>query len=380
MPDPLRLPAYQLITRPKAWQNCLAQLKDQPIIGIDLEANSMYAYRERVCLAQISIPHQDFIVDPVALPNLDGLGEILANPQQEKIFHSAEYDLILLKREYDWEINNLFDTMWAARILGYPRVGLASLLEEIYHVTLNKRYQRANWCHRPLTEPQLVYAQADTHFLIRLRQHLAEQLTQNNQMAEATEIFIEHSRVHPNNNEFNPDSFWSISGATRLPPSSQAVLKALHVYRNQEAQQRNQPLFKIFSDRTLLELARNLPHQQSDLRLIHGMSSGQIHRYGQTILRIIRENEKGPSPRRPRRQPRLPDDVVTRYEKLHNWRKERGIARGVESDVIMSREALWAFARANPKTLAELEAVDALGPWRLRTYGADILQLLNEET
>ncbi|NIP22708.1 MAG: ribonuclease D, partial [Phycisphaerae bacterium] len=90
-----------------------------------------------VCLIQISIPGQDFIVDPIAGLDLAPFGALLEDPTVEKIFHAAEYDLILIKREFGWQLNNLFDTMWAARILGVKRVGLANMLEERYGAKLN---------------------------------------------------------------------------------------------------------------------------------------------------------------------------------------------------------------------------------------------------
>jgi ribonuclease D len=119
----VRLPPYQLITTTHDWQRCLSRLRQEKRLAIDLEANSLYAYQERICLIQISIPDHDYVVDPVAPLDLSGLGQIIQDPAVEKIFHAAEYDLILLKREHGWKLENLFDTMWAARILGYARVG-----------------------------------------------------------------------------------------------------------------------------------------------------------------------------------------------------------------------------------------------------------------
>ncbi|MCA9975364.1 MAG: hypothetical protein KC413_06425, partial [Anaerolineales bacterium] len=116
------LPPYQLVASPKQWQSCLTQLRQENRLGLDLEANSLYAYHESVCLIQISTRDQDFIIDPLHIPDLSGLGEIIANSNVEKVFHAAEYDLILMKRHYGWELHNLFDTMWAVRILGHKQM------------------------------------------------------------------------------------------------------------------------------------------------------------------------------------------------------------------------------------------------------------------
>ncbi len=373
------LPPYGFINTTDKWLACLQALGRQRRIAIDLEANSMYAYRERICLVQISTASEDFIVDPLAITDPEPLGALIQDPAIEKVFHSAEYDLKLLKREFGWQVRNLFDTMWAARILGIERVGLASLLADIYQVRLDKHFQRADWCRRPLSRGELAYAQADTHYLLGLRDHLAAQLEAGGYTEEAFEIFAEQSHVAVNSNHFDPDSFWSINGVKELDPQGKAILKALNEYRHQEAAARDKPLFKVLSDRTLVEMAHSRPHNLADLSRIHGMTPGQTQRYGRHILRIITEHEGTRAPARPKRAPKPADAVFNRYERLHIWRKERGRVRHVESDVILSREALWELANANPRTLPELEASGILGPFRLRTYGPELVRLLSEE-
>ncbi len=373
----MKLPPHQLISTPQGWHDCLQRLNVQPRLAIDLEANSMYAYRERVCLIQISIPQQDYIIDPLSDIDLGGLGDLLANHAVEKVFHAAEYDLRLVKREYSWELNNLFDTMWAARILGYERYGLASMLEELYGIKLNKRHQKSNWCKRPLSPAQLTYAQHDTHFLLRLRDQLAQELKEQDCLEEAHEIFGEQTQVEPNNNHFSPDSFWSIHGVYDLTSQQQAILKALNIYRDSEAQQRNRPLFKILHDRTLLELAQETPRSFSQMQEISGMTWGQIRRYGRGILDAIAEGANNPPPKQPKRPKRPPDRVLQRYEILHNWRKERARKRGVESDVIISRQTLWEIAEKKPTCQADLAALDTLGAWRRQAYGQEILEVLS---
>ncbi|HSM56980.1 MAG TPA: HRDC domain-containing protein [Candidatus Sulfomarinibacteraceae bacterium] len=372
------LPPYRHVRSAAAWTRCLRRLQVEPRIAVDLEANSMYAYQEQVCLIQISIPGQDYIVDPLADIDLGQFGALIEDESVEKVFHAAEYDLILMKREFGWELRNLFDTMWAARILGYERIGLANILEDIYQVSLNKRFQRANWCKRPLSKAQLAYAQADTHYLLGLRDYFAEALEQAGRMVEAQEIFAEQSIIAVPDISFDPDGFWSINGVHRLPAHSKAALQALYLYRDKEARRRDQPHFKILHDKTLLELAQELPEHKGALQNVRGMSRGQISRYGDEILRIVRETRDAPAPRRPRQPPRPPEDVLGRYERLHTWRKERGQARGVESDVIVSRDALWEIARLNPQTREELARVQNLGPWRLEEYGDEILSVLAE--
>src|SRR5512135_3627377 len=132
------------IERPAALARLLDSLLQEPIIGVDTESNSLFAYQEQVCLIQFSTEMEDYLVDPLVLNNLSVLEPVFASPAIEKVFHAGEYDLICLKRDFGFTFNNLFDTMLAARILGRPAIGLAAILEEEFGLQLDKRYQRAN--------------------------------------------------------------------------------------------------------------------------------------------------------------------------------------------------------------------------------------------
>ncbi|HSH03275.1 MAG TPA: HRDC domain-containing protein [Anaerolineae bacterium] len=368
---------YQLITTTHDWHACLTHLEQVPRLAIDLESNSMFAYQEEVCLIQISTTDHDFIVDPLANISIEHLGPIINNPDQEKILHAAEYDLMLMQSQYGWQLNNLFDTMWAARILGHTHIGLANVLKNEYGLTISKKYQRSNWSARPLSDAQLAYAQRDTHYLIPLRHRLNQELEEKGFKEEAEEIFEQQTHVKNTLKQFHPDDFWNAHGVRRLSASSQAILKELFLFRDREAQHRDRPPFKIFGDKTLLAIAQQQPDQLHELENIKGMSKSQLRRYGRRLLAIVHQHRHSPAPKRPRYTPRPPEDVYHRYELLHTWRKERAKERGVESDVILNRDTLWAIAHACPTTLTDLEAINGLGPYRRRTYGQEILDLLH---
>lgn len=372
------LPPFRYIADENAWAACLPDLRAAPRLAIDLEANSMFAYRERVCLIQISTETTDYIIDPTQPIDLSGLGEIIADAAVEKVFHAAEYDLILMRRDYGWHLENLFDTMWAARILGYSKMGLANLLEKFYGVRTSKRFQKANWCRRPLSTAELAYAQMDTHYLLPMRDRLAAELEAGGHAQEAAETFGEQANVKLPNNDFDPDGYWFMNGTFDLKPEQQAALKELYLFRDREAKRRNIPHFKIMGDRTLIETAASMPERLIDMNDIHGMSERQLQHYGRAILDLIAEARRSPPPQPPKRTPRPPDHVLNLYDRLHRWRKARAQARGVESDVIVSRDSLWAMAHANPQSMEELIALDTLGPWRLRTYGNELLNLITQ--
>ncbi len=370
------LGTFILVDDSVGWKACLKDLQKQKRFAVDIEANSLYAYREKICLIQISTENSDYIVDPLADFALDGLGQLLFDPSKEKVFHASEYDLILLKREYDWDVNNLFDTMWAARILGYKNMGLAWFLQEFYGLTLSKKYQKANWAARPLTFPQLEYAQNDTSFLLRLRDFFYGALEKAGHLEEALEIFTNESRVRVPDRQFDPDAFWSIRGARDLKPRNQAVLRELFLLREEEARERNIPPFKVINNQVLILLAEAAPKNMKELREFKGLSARAYRSLAQRILDAIDAGHKAsvPKQRTVRRNNHSFDpEVSDRYERLVQWRKQYAQQRGVESDVILTRQAMWEIAQTNPRSLEALSDISSLGPKRLEILGECIL-------
>lgn len=366
-----------LVADPASLDALARALAAQPIVAVDTESNSMHAYRERVCLVQFSVPDADFIVDPMAVRDLSPLATLFANPAQQKIFHAAEYDIVCLRRDYGFEFVNLFDTMSAARTLGWPQVGLASILDTRFGVTMNKKFQRADWKRRPLTPEQLDYARLDTHHLIALRELQLQALTEAGRWPEAEEEFERLARLRADPDNAGPDAaaFWRVKGARELTPAQAAVLQALFAWREQQAERIDRPPFKVMGEATLMDIVRRRPRRADDLQGIPGLTPDQIQRHARAVLQAIEQGLGAPAPRPPQIE-REPDEIRDRYDRLHTWRKNRAKARGVESDVILPRTALWDLARRPPSTRDDLAQIADFGPWRRQTYGEEILTLL----
>lgn len=370
------LPPATIVDTDAALNKLVARLIHDPQIAIDTESNSLHAYRERICLFQISTRNEDFIVDPLSIGDMQPLGELMANSQIEKIFHAAEYDIMCMKRDYGFTVVNLFDTMLAARVCGRKAVGLGSLLEEHAGIVVDKKHQRDDWGQRPLPRESLLYAQMDTHFLHMLRDKLYAELVEANRVIEAMEAFEELRYVPAADNHFDPNGYWKIGQTADLSRRQMAILRELYILRDKMAAERDRPPFKVFSDKTLIAIAEAAPRRIKQLEVLEGMTEGQVRRYGKQVLLAVEVGLNSKLPEPPARPPRAEQDVFNRYMALHNWRKERAILRGVESDVIISKETLWTLARKIPSTLTDLENVPGLGPWRLAEYGSDILDVI----
>ena len=370
-----------LVAGPDALAHLVAALAVAPVVAVDTESNSLHAYRERVCLIQISTSDADYIVDPIALPDLSALGPVMANPRQQKILHAAENDLVGLRRDFQFSFANIFDTMTAARTLGWPQVGLAPILNTHFGVTMDKKYQRADWKRRPLTPEQLEYARLDTHHLVALRDKQFDELTAAGRWPEAQEEFERLARGRDDQDVVSTPrpTFWRVKGAHDLSPQQAALLDALFTYREREADRLDRPPFKVLTEAILLELARRAPRHTEELRRVPGMTSDQTRRHTPALLRAIEQGLQAP-PQHASREAREPKDVRDRYDRLRTWRKERARARGVESDVIVPRATLHDLARRAPRTHHELATIKDFGPWRRDAYGDEILALLAAPT
>lgn len=377
--QPTTLPAPVWVARPADLRAMVADLTKYDQLAVDTESNSLYAYREQVCLIQFSTPDRDYLVDPLALTDLTPLAPIFANPACEKIFHAAEYDLICLKRDFGFEVCNIFDTMVAARILGRSEVGLGAILENEFGIHLNKRYQRANWGQRPLPADLLAYARLDTRYLLPLRNTLAAELQQTGRWELAQEDFRRACHVTlPNGNQENHLCL-RISGAHDLDPRQLAILNELCAYREERAAAANVPPFKILDNRRLILLAQTAPRTRQELAQTHALTERQLERHANGILTAIQRGLASPPYKKPPRQPRPDQRFLDRLNNLREWRKHTGAKMGLDSDVILPKDILETIAQADPRTHTDLAALMAKTPWRLEHFGNQILSVLQSD-
>jgi ribonuclease D len=371
LPDPI------MITRTEALEQLVNQLASEPILAVDTESNSLYAYQEQVCLIQFSTPKDDFLVDPLALEDLAPLEEVFANPEIEKIFHAAEYDVISLKRDYHFEFENLFDTMVAARILGWEQVGLGSILKGEFGVALNKRFQRANWGKRPIPPEMMNYARLDTHYLIPLRYRLKSELVSKKRWPVAEEDFDRLRYVNGRDPHDQPEPCWRVRGAYDLDPQQAAVLLELCRYRTQVAKSINRPVFKVISDKSLLAIAETCPRSTKELQNMSALSKKQFHRHGEGLLKAVKSGI-GANPVYPPRSPKPDEQYLARMDALRSWRKKTARGVQVKSDVILPRDVMYEIVARDPNSRQELAEIMQQVPWRFDKYADQILATLSD--
>ncbi len=368
LPPPVWVNSKQLL------QNMMDDLVTQSRVAVDTESNSLHAFREQVCLIQISSTSVDYLIDPLVLKDLSLIAPIFSNPGVEKVFHAAEYDLVCLRRDFNFSFTNLFDTMQAARILGYAAVGLDRLLGDKFKIQTDKRHQKADWAARPLTKEQIQYACLDTHYLFDLRDVLEKELREKGRLEFAKEDFVRACLVDELKQKGNGESWERFSGRKDISLRDLTILAKLCKWRDTEAERLNRPLYKVIKDDALIMLAKTQAQEKVDLSA-SGLSEKQINLWGAGVLTAIRHGMDAKLVER--KQAEAKDDAfLRRLEKLKLWRKNLGLEIGVESDVILPKPYLSAIAENPPKDVNELKSIMKETPSRVEKYGAEILKVL----
>lgn len=355
-------------------------------VAIDTEANSMHAYRERTCILQVTAERQSAIVDVLAVEDLGPLRAALDRSDVEVVLHGGDYDITVLTRDHDFRFERVFDTMIAATLLGDERVGLASLVEDHFGQKLEKRFQRADWARRPLTEEQLDYLQRDTLYLPTLRAHYGERLRDADLEEEAAIEFRRLSERRGRAPVFDPESWRRIKGAGRLDGKGRAVLRALFLWREQQAERRDLPPFKVLGPKTLLEIAQRPPSAVRDPRDVPVLGQRERRRHGKALVKVLRAAlaaiERDDLPPKSVGERPAPEAVRVarakrdREERIKDWRRKEARRRGVPNAVVLPNPALSWLAESLPRAVDELAACPDIGPKRTERYGATWVELL----
>jgi ribonuclease D len=378
----------------------LAQrLAKSRVLGVDTEADSMYAYQEKVCLVQFTDDEGDVIVDPLAIGHMDPLKPIFEDRNIVKVYHGADYDVVSLRRDFGLRSRNLFDTLLAAQFIGLDRLGYADLVDRWFGHKLEKKYQRHDWSRRPLLEEHLDYARGDTHWLPALRAILRRKLLAAGRLEHHREECRLLEKRKWDRKSFDPDSFVRIKRQGELDEDGLHVLRALHAYRDRAAKKLDRPPYKVIGDDILVTLAHKMPETMAALERALPGKDALKRRHAKGLLDAILDglDDDRPLPKAHARRKKRSDDeddegdpkVAARLhgrhaervtEALKQWRNDL-VRRDPRHSpfTVASNGVLKTIARARPTTLEELEALPDVRAWQVRDHGEAILDVLERE-
>ena len=302
-------------------------------VAIDAERASGYRYSSRAYLIQLRREGSGTaMVDPIAFENLDSLQATLDGV--EWILHAATQDLACLA-EVGLRPSSLFDTELAGRLLGYPRVGLATLVETTLGMHLRKEHSAADWSRRPLPSSWLEYAALDVEALVELREVMANELEESGKDEWARQEF-DHLLGFTPTKRAEPwrrtSQLHRVRGRRAL-----AAVRALWETRNAIAEQRDVTPGRVLPDSAIIAAALSLPTDRASLLATSGFHGRGADRYSAKWMAALAEARDMPESELPQRGPRGDGPPVARA-----W---------AEKDPVAARRL--SAARANMSKLAE---------------------------
>lgn len=362
------------IDTPEALTSLCEQLRAHDWLTLDTEFLREKTYRPRLCLLQVANPDVIACIDPLALPSLEPLLDVLYDESITKVLHAAHQDLEIFFDMRGAVPVPIFDTQIAATLLGQgEQVGYGNLVKTVLGTNLEKAHARADWCQRPLDEAQLAYAADDVRYL---RDVFLSQLEQLNQLGRETWLAEDFAdMVDPARYDNPPELAWQrLKGANRLRGVQLAVLQQLAAWRETRAQQSNRPRRWILKDDVLLDLARHMPKNEGAMKRIRGLDDGTVKHSGAHILEAIARGKDTPKEDWPtiKQGPRLPAEQDSLVDVLMALLRELCREQAISPGAVAGRREL-------EKLIMGERDIPLLHGWRATVAGNKLLSLLQGE-
>jgi len=356
-------------------------LRTETELALDLEADSLHHYREKVCLIQLSNRADTWLIDPLLVQDIGPLALLLSNPSLMTVFHGGDYDIRSLHRDFGITVANMFDTMIAAQFAGSTEFGLAALLRSNFGIELDKRFQKADWSKRPLTPEMADYAAHDTAHLLQLADLLREALQR---LGRSTWVAEECALIVANRMAEKGDEplFMRCKGAGKLQRRSLAILEELLQLRDLQSRELDRPPFKVMPAEALLALAEKEPESLHEMQGIAGLSPKLLERYGKLLLEAVQRGKAVPEERLPcypRNSGETSPGIKTRMSLLKRWRDEFSTSLKLSPGLIAPNWLLERIAEQRPATMEQLAAVQGIRRWQTEVWGDAILSILAKE-
>jgi ribonuclease D len=353
--------------------------------GIDTEFMSEGRYRALLCLVQVSVDNPDstpthpgepliLLIDSLTDVDVTPLAELLGDPAFEVVLHAGRQDVAILRRAWNTEVNNIFDTQIAAGFAaGSAQAGYGNLLGSVLGLRVGKTASYTRWDARPLTSEQLGYAAEDVVHLLALADEIRRRLVSSGRVEWARE---ECRRLEPATDERDPETAWErLPRVGQLDPRARAVARELAAWRERTAAAADPPVGSIVADPALVELAKRKPLNLQGLEQIRGLHPPVIKRRGAAILEAIaRGRETEPIAREEARGRSEPGDapLIALAESLL---RARALDAGLAYELIAARVELEQIVGAARRGEPE-PSVRTLQGWRSELVGDDLRALL----
>ncbi len=365
----------QYINTPEQLATLCEQIKKESWLALDTEFLREKTYYPKFCLLQIATPEWVACVDPIALPNLTELFDVLYTPDIVKVFHSCRQDLEIFFQASGKLPAPVFDTQVAAPLLGFQdNPGYAMLVSSFLGVNLNKAHTRADWSKRPLTPSEIEYAADDVIYLCQIYQIMVKKLTELGRIDWLVQDFADLSK--PEHYKVDPEKAWfKVKGKNKLTGKQLSIIQTLAAWREKNAQAEDRPKSWLLRDELLFDLAKLQPETVSDLAGVRGINDRTVNRYGKELCHLIAEAKNRP-----------PQSLNDKDRSAKKTQQEEAILDILTALVRVRAEenALNPTILASRKDLEDLllngdEELPLLHGWRYSMAGKELVGLIKGE-
>ncbi len=374
-------PEYVYVRGRAAMENLVGRIRTVARVAIDTEADSLHNYFEKVCLIQLSLADEHYIVDPLCDLDLTAFLEVLA--EKSLILHGGDYDLRMMRASMGFRPGpEVFDTMIAAQLLGIEQIGLAALIERYFGVVIGKEGQKSDWSRRPLSEKQLRYAVNDTRFLEEIADRLHGELSERGRVDWHEENCRAMVESTGRDSSRDPDEAWRIKGSGRLSRRQLAYLREIWRWRDQHARRANVPPFKVFGNEQIFEVllwAESHPgvplHQGPKLpRNIVGARLTTLEEAIKGAAKM--PGAQWPEPKKHNRDQALSSESKKQIEALRSECARIAKELNIPASILAPRAAVEAIARSGARTLDQIMKSGGLLRWQAELLQVPIARIL----
>ncbi|MEM1083481.1 MAG: hypothetical protein AAGI48_05125 [Verrucomicrobiota bacterium] len=346
--------ATALIDSEEELARLMDRLKPGAVGAIDTEADSLHRYRESLCLIQFAVGEESVLIDPLALDKMAPLAEFLRT--STIWMHGADYDMTMLRREFNEIPPVVYDTQIGARLLGLRKFGLANLVEHYFGVVLSKTSQKADWGKRPLSPKMTEYALNDVRYLLPMGEKIVAELKEKDRY----DWFVEScdaARQKVLERDESREEPWRIQGAGRLDRKGLNLLRALWYWRDAEAESWDRPSFMVATNKQLIEWS-GLLNSGKKIKIPDHFRSDRRRRLETTISKAGKA-EPGSYPVKLKGMRRRRDsEFESRVNGMIAVRDRKAKSLDIESSLIASRAVIETLASG------EEEVSDLLLSWQ----------------
>lgn len=361
----------EYIDKPEQLPDLCRRISQVSWIALDTEFLREKTYYPEFCLLQIATPEWVACVDPIALPDLSSLFEVIDNPSITKVLHSCRQDVEIFHRLTGRVTAPIFDTQIAAPLLGFQEnPGYAMLVSSFLNINLSKAHTRTDWSVRPLSEAQIQYAADDVIYLCKIFKVMCQKLEELGRLDWLEKDF--ELLNNPELYQISPSNSWlKIKGKNRLTGKQLSIIQRLTEWRERTAQLENRPKNWLIRDDLLLELAKLQPETVDELAKVRSINERSVRRYGKVICQLINEakisvpvplDDNGKSAKKTQKQEAVLD-VLTAVVRM------RADENSINPMILASRKEL-------EKLLFDEDEPSILSGWRYSMVGKELEGLL----